>query len=470
MIAASLVVIGVTVALFLEHDRDNRLAQIREQGVSLTQLLSKLPFDRLGNPVQGPLALVRSTQSNTAFAYAVLVSPDNRPIAQSASPGVIPPMVEIDQTPSEWYGERLLRAESVSGPSRLREFYAPVLDAGELAAFVRVGYMEPTFGLSYQQLPFFAWIALPIFLMAPAFYYLIRREIRPLNEAGSRIQSLIQEGAGTKVELTASAEIRQFVGHLNDMIDAAETRVRALESDRTGVLTTSRVLSYQKARIESVLESIPEAIVVLDESGTVTYASSKLGPMVGIDHEEIIGKKPHEWCEDPELRAFLASYNGTTARKNASELLEIVPPHNLRNQVAVTAYPLFSPRDRTEVYGTLVVFSDVTLESMAKQARKELIAQLSHELKTPLHVVGMYAEMLLDPAEDGAALRVEAGNVIIDEVGRVTALINNMLSISRIEMGSVQVDRRRTRLGDLLKDALDTVARSGEDETLRVLT
>ena len=98
-----------------------------------------------------------------------------------------------------------------------------------------------------------------------------------------------------------------------------------------------------------------------------------------------------------------------------------------------------------------MVFSDVTLESMAKQARKELIAQLSHELKTPLHVVGMYAEMLLDPEEDGAELQVEAGNVIIDEVERVTALINNMLSISRIEMGSVQVDRRRTRLGDLLK-------------------
>ena len=353
MIAASLVVIGVTMALFLQHDRENRLRQIREQGVSLTQLLSRLSFERLTNSTQGPLTLIRSTQTNTAFAYAVLVSPDNHPITQSVSPGVIPPMVGIDQAPSGWYGERLLQAESVTGVSRLREFHAPVLDAGELVGFVRVGYREPGFGLSYRQLPFFAWIALPIFLMAPAFYYLIRREIRPLNEAGSRIQSLIQEGAGTKVELTASAEISQFVGHLNTMIDAAETRVRTLESDRTGVLTTSRVLSFQKARIESVLESIPEAIIVLDEAGTVTYASPKLGPMAGIDHEEIVGQNPHEWCEDPELRTFLASFNGTTARKNASDLLEIVPPHNSRNQVAVTAYPLFSPGDRTEVYGTL---------------------------------------------------------------------------------------------------------------------
>ena len=267
------------------------------------------------------MALISSSQSNAAFAYGVLVNPDNRLIAQSTAPGVIPPMVAVEPAPSDWYGERLLRARFSNADELLREFHAPVIDQGELVAFVRVGYREPRLGFSYQQLPFFAWIALPIFLMAPAFYYLIRREIRPLNAAGSRIQSLIQDGSATKVELTASAEISQFVGHLNTMIDAAEHRVRSLESDRTGVLTTSRVLSYQKARIESVLESIPEAIIVLDESGTVTYASQKLAPMAGIDHEEIIGKKPLEWCTDPELRAFLSSYNGTTARKNASELL-----------------------------------------------------------------------------------------------------------------------------------------------------
>ena len=464
MIAASLVVIGVTVAVFIKYDRENRFEQIRIQGVSLTRLLSKLSFDRLTSGAQGPLELIRSTQSNAAFAYGVVVSPENRRIADTVVPGVIPPMVAIDQAPSAWHGERILS----SGSSNFLEFHSPVIQDGELVAHIRVGYLEPEFGLSYQQLPFFAWIALPIFLLAPAFYYLIRREIQPLNEVGNRIQSLIQDGSLNKVELTASDEISQFVGHLNTMIGAAEHRVRHLESERTGVLTSSRVLSYQKARIESVLESIPQAIIVMDEQGTATYTNQKLVPMVGIDHEAIIGKKPHEWCEDLELRGFLASYNGTTARKNASELLEITPPHNPRNQIAVTAYPLFSPRDRSEVYGTLVVFSDITLESLAKQARKELVAQLSHELKTPLHVIGMYAEMLLDPDEDGAELRVEAGNVIIDEVERVTALINNMLNILRIEMGSVQLDRNRTRLGDLLKDALQTVTRSGEDEALEI--
>ena len=101
------------------------------------------------------MALIRSTQSNTAFAYGVLVSPDNRSIVQSTVPGMIPPMVAIDRTPSEWHGERLLQAEPATGESLLREFHAPVLDAGELVGFVRVGYMEPRFELTYQQLPFF---------------------------------------------------------------------------------------------------------------------------------------------------------------------------------------------------------------------------------------------------------------------------------------------------------------------------
>ena len=64
-------------------------------------------------------------------------------------------------------------------------------------------------------------------------------------------------------------------------------------------------------------------------------------------------------------------------------------------------------------------------------------------------------------------LRVEAGNVISDEVERVTALINNMLSMSRIEMGNVQIERRRTRLGDLLGDIWESVGQRLEEDGLR---
>ena len=63
---------------------------------------------------------------------------------------------------------------------------------------------------------------------------------------------------------------------------------------------------------------------------------------------------------------------------------------------------------------------------------------------------------------------MEAGNTIHDEVERVIALINNILSLSRMEMGSVKVERTRTRLVDLLRDALITTERDAKSAGVTV--
>jgi len=61
-------------------------------------------------------------------------------------------------------------------------------------------------------------------------------------------------------------------------------------------------------------------------------------------------------------------------------------------------------------------------------------------------------------------LRVDAVNTIVDEVQRMTALINDLLNISRIETGSISLDRHRTRLHDLLRDTFDNVTQNGKDK------
>jgi signal transduction histidine kinase len=79
----------------------------------------------------------------------------------------------------------------------------------------------------------------------------------------------------------------------------------------------------------------------------------------------------------------------------------------------------------------------------------------------------MYSDAL--QGEDGLseAFRVEATNVIRDEVERMSMLISNILSITKIEMGSLKVQRQRVKLHDLLKDAFETVARSGRGDDLQ---
>ena len=113
-----------------------------------------------------------------------------------------------------------------------------------------------------------------------------------------------------------------------------------------------------------------------------------------------------------------------------------------------------------------MVFRDITAEKLAKNSSGEFVAHVSHELKTPLNVLAMYSEMLQGEEGNREQFRIEAANVIHDEVERLTLLINNILSITKIESGSISIERKRVKLRDLLQDAFDACARGGQDKHL----
>ncbi|MEO1576481.1 MAG: HAMP domain-containing sensor histidine kinase, partial [Pseudomonadota bacterium] len=106
--------------------------------------------------------------------------------------------------------------------------------------------------------------------------------------------------------------------------------------------------------------------------------------------------------------------------------------------------------------GCVVLIRDTTQQALARAGRAQFVAHVSHELKTPLNVLSMYSQSLQEAGEDDREMIVEAANVIEDEVQRLSALINNLLSLTRIEMGSMDLDKRRVRVNDLLSDALES--------------
>jgi len=467
MVGASLLVIAIAGALLFQYQRVSREREIRAQGVAIARILAHLPANFLTPTGQrrGALDLVRSVQDNPDFAYIAVVDAGGRPLSRVTAPGVSLPVFPVSSAPATWFGER-----SVADPVNLRdyrEFFAPVIRHGELVGHVRAGFVTPGLEFALRALPSFAWLALAIFLLTPIFYYLVRREIRTLRLASERIQSALDSQHPPAVELTASGEVGEFVHNFNRAIRLAEARTQAVEEARVGELTQTKVLSFQKARIESVLDSLPAAVVVLDECGAVTFANAKLDVLIGYAPGAVLGRKAGEWCEDRELVGLLSRYEGSSGRSGASATLELTPRQRPEQRVSVSTYPLFAPKDGSEIFGTLVVLVDVSGELRAREAHQELIAHLAHELKSPLQVIGMYAEALREDDGESQDTRIEAGNVIHDEIERITSLVENLLDLNRIEMGSSEIQRRHTRLDDLLKDTFEVAARHGKEAGLR---
>jgi two-component system, OmpR family, phosphate regulon sensor histidine kinase PhoR len=462
MVRAALLVIGLIAGLSFWQQNRTQEQRLRVQGTGLVRLLANMPYVEL-TPAGGgsPLRLLQPGDGSGELAYAALVDLGGRSLVEATAPGLFLPNATLPgaDAPSAWFGERRLRDEP-SGRN-LIEFDAPVFDGADLGAFVRVGYFAPDFGPSARELPFIATLALLVFLLVPLFHWLLRREIRPLRQASGEIASLIEEGRLQPVAVHAAGELADFVGHFNRAITLAQQRVHVLEHDQQELETSSKLLSYSKARIERVLEALPEAVFVLDDEGVVTFANGKVSALLGVTREDVIGNPVATWCREPAMLELLQRRVHRGAANAPAEAIELSPQSAPEKVIAVSAYPLFAPRDAGTCLGTLVVVRDNTLESLARRSRGEFVAHLAHELKTPLNVLGMYSEALQGEEADDPQFRNEAVNVIRDEVERLAGLINNLLNITRIENGSLDLKRQRVKMGDLLRDAFENVSRSG---------
>lgn len=86
--------------------------------------------------------------------------------------------------------------------------------------------------------------------------------------------------------------------------------------------------------------------------------------------------------------------------------------------------------------------------------RKDLIANISHDLRTPLTMVKAYAEMIRDLSGDNPVKRAEHIQVIIDEADRLSNLVNNLLELSKLESGNMELDLREFSIVDKLNDCM----------------
>lgn len=463
MIVSALVVITLIATQFLVHRQKTRDKAVRIEGRNVVHLLTNLSYEQLV-PTQGQnsiLELLNSRQIDSDFAYAAVVDTSGQPLAASASSVAMIPPADLQKDKTLWATEHEYLAQE--DQRTVLEFRAPILSQGELAGYIRVGYFKPS--LELQELPFIAQLALPIFLLVPLTYILLRRELKPIKEANKEINKVMQRQHITKA-VDSSDNFQDFMQNFKIFVSEIDRRFSEIDNKNLKTKATTLALTYNHQRIESALQSLPDAVLVMDETGKATFANSKLLRLIGRPLNSILGAKPEEWCDDEHVSKLLAKYYNNQSRLRRSDSVDFRPPQNPETLLSVSAYPLFTPKDTETIFGTLVVFQDKTQEILAKSARDQFIGNVAHELKSPLNVIHMSAEALLDENNISNDERIHTVNIINDEVERLSSLITNLLNITMIEAGNMALDYQRVKIFDFLQDTLSSVARGGSvDET-----
>jgi PAS domain-containing protein len=301
MIIATIVVMLATVYLFFDYQRDSRETMAKAQGLELARLLGGMSWEELvpDNGRQGFLEALNRGQNNPDFAYAAVVGRDAELAFEVTRRGVIVPAGKVASEPSAWLGQRTLSSRDYK--TTFIDSHAPVFSNGVHKGFVRLGHFQPKLEFGYGQLPFLATLTLPIFLLSPLFYFILRQQMKPLGKISESIEKLAGQGGLVQVELQPDAMMGDFMTRFSQFIEATQERIKNLDEQQNSLQMSSKLLTYRNNRIDTILQNFPDAIMVIDEAGEVSYVNSKIQRLLGIDSDNVMGKKTREWC-DVEIR------------------------------------------------------------------------------------------------------------------------------------------------------------------------
>ncbi len=464
MILSFIIAISIVVAMILRYQQSQLDDATRTQGVKLISLIADMEYSRLVEKrSRGVLQLILDSQGHHSdIAYAAVVKPQGEVLAFAAASSVIIPAMIMPEEPANWRGTHELNIDSSS--NAVREFYAPILQDGKLKAFIRLGYFQQYDFLTPSKLSFIASIMLPVFLLTALFYFLMRREVRPLK----RISQSFNEDDPSPIRLLSnevSGELSEFIHHFNQFIYRQSAKIAEKDNKVLYMEAATKVLAYNRGRLESTLQALPDALVILDSNGTASFANNKLQNLLEIEPSRIIGEPHQAWCEDPELVNYISkSIQGGMASRSLDKL-EITSQGDFKRPISVRIFPLPDIKNPKRSSGSVIVFSDNTEQQMAKNSRAEFVGHVSHELKTPLNTIALYSETLLQD-DLSESMQIESANVINSEVSRLAGLIDNLLSITKIETGSLGIERQRVKLSDLLQDCFNSIQQLSKDSGL----
>lgn len=198
-------------------------------------------------------------------------------------------------------------------------------------------------------------------------------------------------------------------------------------------------LSLEKAKTESIINSIPDAIVASSRDGNIFMINKAAEQMFEIPSEELMGK-------------FLDTIYPLTELKRNPQY-DIVPTQEaLKGKIETQEFDFRMIQSKTtisvqnvaspiylkgEIIGAIDVFRDITREKEVDRAQKEFVSLASHQLRTPITSINWNAEILVSDLEAQGELQ-EYAQEILRENRRMQRLVNALLNLSRIDLGSVK--------------------------------
>ncbi|MBM7617648.1 two-component system sensor histidine kinase VicK [Weissella uvarum] len=295
--------------------------------------------------------------------------------------------------------------------------------------------LEPTYkSLNNISLIFFSAAFLAILLGLVMSIIISQGLAKPITEINDRTLRIAQGDYSGEIQVRSNDEISQLAENVN---------ILALRIEET-----TNSIDFERRRLDSVLEYMTDGVIATDRRGSINMINSTAVRDLNLDDgESAIGKS-------------ILDVLHIDGKESLRDLVE--SPHELsldfsdnQRELYLQAYFSLIQRSSGFVSGIVVVLHDVTEQYRIDAERRQFVSNVSHELRTPLTSVKSYVDALQEGAIDDPQLAHNFLDVIQDETTRMIHMVNDLLELSRMDSGTMQVENEFVNIAELFNYILD---------------
>lgn len=246
-------------------------------------------------------------------------------------------------------------------------------------------------------------------------------------------------------------EMAGLANTINQMADQINRRIR--------------IIIQQRNELEAVFSSMADAVVAIDADKKIIRMNQAAVTLFALSSEEVKGKTVAGVIRNPEILSMVdASLKNNLAREQKVTLFHGAEPLMLDMHVV----PLLDDADKS--MGVLLVMNDLTKLNRLENIRQDFVANVSHELKTPITAIKGYVETLIDGALEDKDNALRFLKIVVRQANRLDAIVEDLLTLSRIEDRDSRDDIPLTvqEVGPVLESALQTCAVNADDKDIVV--
>lgn len=286
-------------------------------------------------------------------------------------------------------------------------------------------------------------------------YYQARRISTPIEEMRQGAERLA--GGDTDHPILVSdggsvpREIAELSHSLNNMAEQLNGRIK--------------VISQQRNELEAVFSSMNDGVLAIGPDHTIIRINRAAAKLFHIEHRAVQGVLFEGVLRNRILQQFLnTSLNSEDTMAKELNLME----NGQQMSLLSYAHPLYDGEQRR--MGSLIILHNLTRIHQLENIRQDFVANVSHELKTPITAIRGYVETLLDGAMDDREAAEKFLKIIHRQGARLDAIVDDLLTLARIEDSAEQdaIELQQEDIRPILETAIQTCSVSAEQKDITI--